>query len=60
MENNHDVYTGKYCMKMFCESLREQKMKKIDLKKETSKFEWTPDDIKIEKSLFWDLPFLKK
>ena len=50
MENNHDVYIGKYCMKMFCESLREQKMKKIDLKKETSKFEWTPDDIKIEKS----------
>ena len=52
MENNHDVYAGKYCMKMFCESLREHKMKKIDLKKETSKFEWTPDDIKIEKSLF--------
>ena len=23
MENKHDLYRGKYCMKKFCESLRE-------------------------------------
>ena len=27
IENNHDVYRGKDCMKKFCEFLREQTMK---------------------------------
>ena len=26
IENKHDVYRGKDCMKKFCESLREQDM----------------------------------
>ena len=29
----HDVYRGKYCMKRFCESLREHAMKIINFKK---------------------------
>ena len=29
----HDVYRCKYCMKKFCESLREHAMKIIDFKK---------------------------
>ena len=33
IENKHDVYRGKDCMKKFCESLREQAMKKIIKKK---------------------------
>ena len=32
-ENKHDVYRGKNCMKKFCESLRENAMEIIDLKK---------------------------
>ena len=24
IENKHDVYIGKYCMKIFCESLRKR------------------------------------
>ena len=31
--NKHDVYRGKHCMEMFCESLREHAMKIINLKK---------------------------
>ena len=31
--NKHDVYRGKNCMEMFCESLREHAMKIINLKK---------------------------
>ena len=30
IENNHSVYRGKYCMKIFCESLREHAMKIIN------------------------------
>ena len=33
IENKHDVYRGKDCMKKFCESLREQAMKITKFKK---------------------------
>ena len=33
IENKHDVYRGKDCMKKFCESLREHAMKIITFKK---------------------------
>ena len=34
IENKHDVYKGKDCMKTFCESLREYTMKTMNCKKE--------------------------
>ena len=37
IENEHDVYRGKDCMKKFCESLREQAMKIINLKNKKMK-----------------------
>ena len=33
IENKHDVYRGKDCMKKFCEYLRENAMKTINFKK---------------------------
>ena len=33
IENKHNVYRGKYCMKKFCECLRQHAMKIINLKK---------------------------
>ena len=33
IENKHNVCRGKDCMKIFCESLREHAIKKINLKK---------------------------
>ena len=33
IENKHDIYRGKHCMKKFCESLREHAMKIINFKK---------------------------
>ena len=33
IENKHDVYRGKDCMKNFCESLREHALKIINFKK---------------------------
>ena len=33
IENNHDVYRGKDCVKKFCESLREHTVKIINLKR---------------------------
>ena len=33
VENKHDVYRGKDCMKKFCESLREHAMKIINFQK---------------------------
>ena len=33
IENKHDVYRGKNCMKKFCEFLREHTMKITNLKK---------------------------
>ena len=37
MENKHDVYRGKDCMKKFCESLKEHVMKMINFKKKNMK-----------------------
>ena len=37
IENKHDVYRGKVCMKKFCESLREHIMRIINFKKKTMK-----------------------
>ena len=37
IENKHDVYRGKDCMKKFCESLREQIIKIINFKKKKIK-----------------------
>ena len=36
MENKHDVYRGKDCIKKFCESLREHAMKTINFKKKVN------------------------
>ena len=33
IENKHDIYRSKDCMKKFCESLREHAMKIINFKK---------------------------
>ena len=33
VENKHDVYEGKNCMKMFCEFLRNHAMKIINIEK---------------------------
>ena len=33
IENKHDVYRSKYCMKKFCKYLKEQVMKIIILKR---------------------------
>ena len=33
IENKHDLYRGKDCMKKFCESLREHVMKIINFRK---------------------------
>ena len=37
IENNHDVYIDKECMKTFCESLRVHRMEIINFKKEKMK-----------------------
>ena len=37
IENKHDVYRGKDCIKKFCESLKEQSMEIINLKKKKIK-----------------------
>ena len=37
IENNHDAYTGKDCMKRFCEALKEHAMKIINFKKKKMK-----------------------
>ena len=37
IENKHDVYTGKFCMKTFCESLGEHAIKIISFKKKKLK-----------------------
>ena len=37
IENKHNVYRGKDCMKKFCESLREPAMKIINFKKKKMK-----------------------
>ena len=37
IENKHDIYRGKDCMKKICESLREQAMNIINFKKKKIK-----------------------
>ena len=37
IENKHDVYRGKDCMKKFCESLRKHEKKIINFKKKNNK-----------------------
>ena len=37
IENKHDIYRGKYCMKKFCKSLREHGMEIINFKKKKMK-----------------------
>ena len=37
IENKHDVYRGKDCMRTFCEFLRKHKMKIINFKKKKPK-----------------------
>ena len=37
IENKHDIYRSKNCMKKFCESLREHAMKMINFKKKKMK-----------------------
>ena len=37
IENKHDVYRGKDCMKKFCEFLREHAMKIVNFKKKKMK-----------------------
>ena len=37
IENKHDVYIGKDCMKKFCESLRKHAIKIINFKKKKIK-----------------------
>ena len=37
IENNHEVYIGKDCMKKFCESLRKHTMEIINFKKKKMK-----------------------
>ena len=38
IENKYDAYGGKYCMKEFCESLREHTMEIINFEKKKMKF----------------------
>ena len=57
-ENKHYVDKGKYCMKKFCESLREHAMKIINFKKKKMKLlkRSTRNHKKIQKSVI----FVKK
>ena len=36
IENKHDIYRGKDCMKKYCKSLRENTMNIINFKKKTN------------------------
>ena len=47
MQNKHDLYRGKDCMKKFCEFLREHTMKIISLKKKKMKFLTKEKNVKI-------------
>ena len=49
IENKHDIYRGKDCMKNFCESLKKQAVKKINSKKKTMKL--LTDHMKTQKSV---------
>ena len=58
IENKHDVYRDKYCMKKFCESLREHVMNIINFKKKKMKLltKSSRNQMKMQKSVI----FLKK
>ena len=58
IENKHDVYRGKDCMKKFCEFLRKHTMKIINLKKKKMKLlkKSSRNHIKMQKSV----TFIKK
>ena len=48
IENKHDVYRGKHCMKKICESLREDEMKIINIGNKKSR-----NDMKMQKSVIF-------
>ena len=60
IENKHDVYIGKYCMKIFWESLREHAMEIINSEKKKKKNflikKSSMNHIKMQKSVI----FVKK
>ena len=47
MQNKHDLYRGKDCMKKFCEFLREHTMKIISLKEKKMRFLTKEKNVKI-------------
>ena len=51
MENKHDVYRGKDCIKNLCESLKEHAMKIINLKKNKMKLLIKSNLLVLEKTL---------
>ena len=55
IENKHDVYRAKNCMKNVCESLREHVMKIINLKKKKNEAvdKWTAELISKLKNLLY-------
>ena len=59
IENKHDVYRGKYCMKHFCEFLRECTMKTINFKKKKIKFLRTEQE-SYENAKIWYICWEKK
>ena len=56
IENKHDVYRGKDCMKKFCEFLREHPMKIINFEKQKMKLLTEENHMKMQKSFI----FVKK
>ena len=53
-ENKHDVYRGKYCMKNFCESLRNKAMKIINFfENEVIKKRTVRIILKYKNLLYW-------
>ena len=56
IENIHDAYRGKDCMKKFCEFLREHVMKIINFKKKKMKLLTKKQKLKMQKSVI----FVKK
>ena len=56
IENEHDIYSGKDCVKKFCESLREHAMEIINLKKKKIKLLIKEHHMKMQKFVI----FVKK
>ena len=61
IENKHDVYRGKDCMKKVCEFLREHTMKIINFKKKKIKFlqKSSRNRMKMQKSVVFVKKYLK-